>query len=74
MGIGADLIEADANKQNSTPNEDWDAARIDLNDASRAVREYRDTLVEAGDLWVGECHVTALDKPSQRQPTRASTA
>lgn len=21
--------------------------------------------IEAGDLWVGECHVTALDEPSQ---------
>lgn len=50
MAIDADLIEADANKQNSAPNEGWDATRIDLNDAPRAVREYRDTQVDAGDL------------------------
>ena len=29
MAIDASLIEADANKQNSTPKEDWDAASID---------------------------------------------
>ena len=29
MAIDASLIEADANKQNSTPKEDWDARRID---------------------------------------------
>lgn len=74
MAIDADLIEADANKQNSTPNEGWGAARIDLSDAPLAVREYRDTQVDAGDLWVGECHVMALHKPSQRHPTRATTA
>ncbi len=39
--------EADANKQNSTPKDDWDAARIDPADAPRAVREYLDTLDEA---------------------------
>jgi transposase len=47
MAIDASLIEADANKQNSTPKEDWDATRIDLADAPRAVREYLDTLDEA---------------------------
>ncbi len=47
MAIGASLIEADANKQNFTPKEDWDAASIDPADASRAVREYLDTLDEA---------------------------
>ena len=44
MAIDASLIEADANKQNSTPKDDWDAARIDPADAPRAVREYLDTL------------------------------
>ena len=44
MAIDASLIEADANKQNSTPKEDWDASSIDPKDA---VREYLDTLDEA---------------------------
>ena len=47
MAIDASLIEADANKQNSTPKEDWDASQIDPADAPRAVREYLDTLDEA---------------------------
>ncbi|AXI45190.1 IS5/IS1182 family transposase [Sulfitobacter sp. SK012] len=47
MAIDASLIEADANKQNSTPKEEWDATHIDPADASRAVREYLDTLDEA---------------------------
>ena len=47
MAIDASLIEADANKQNSTPKEEWDATRIDPADAPRAVREYLDTLDEA---------------------------
>ncbi|SPJ24345.1 hypothetical protein PAA8504_02173 [Palleronia abyssalis] len=44
MAIDASLIEADANRQNSTPKEEWDASTIDAADASRAVREYLDTL------------------------------
>lgn len=47
MAIDASLIEADANKQNSTPKEDWDVSQIDPADAPRAVREYLDTLDEA---------------------------
>jgi hypothetical protein len=47
MAVDASRIEADANKQNSTPQEDWDAARIDPAGAPRAVREYLDTLDEA---------------------------
>ncbi|WP_300063657.1 IS1182 family transposase [uncultured Roseobacter sp.] len=47
MAIDASLIEADANKQNSTPKEEWDASRIDPADAPRAVREYLDVLDEA---------------------------
>ena len=38
------LIEADANKQNSTPKEDWDSSAINPDDAPRAVREYLDVL------------------------------
>ncbi|WP_143849584.1 TnsA endonuclease N-terminal domain-containing protein, partial [Octadecabacter ascidiaceicola] len=40
----ASLIEADANKQNSTPKEDWERSAIDPNDAPRAVKEYLDVL------------------------------
>ena len=47
MAIDASLIEADANKQNSTPGEEWDVESIDPKDAPRAVREYFDTLGEA---------------------------
>jgi hypothetical protein len=47
MAVDASLIEADANKQNSTPKEEWDVLIIDPTDAPRAVREYLDTLDEA---------------------------
>ncbi len=36
----ASLIQADANKQNSTAKEDWDLDKINPETASRAVREY----------------------------------
>ena len=47
MAVDASLIEADANKQNSTPKEEWDVAQINRADASRAVLEYLETLDEA---------------------------
>jgi|TARA_B110000211_G_scaffold210657_1_gene248907 hypothetical protein len=47
IAIAASLIEADANKQNSTPKEDWNAASVDPADAPRAVREYLNILDEA---------------------------
>lgn len=47
MAVDASLIEADANKQNSTAKEKWDHSRIDPAQAPRAVREYLDTLDEA---------------------------
>ena len=47
MAIDASLIEADANKQNSTPKDEWDVSTIDPADAPCAVREYLDTLDEA---------------------------
>lgn len=40
----ASLIEADANKQNSTPKEEWDASTRNPEDAPRAVKEYLDVL------------------------------
>ena len=47
MAVDASLIEADANKQYSAPKEEWDPARIDVDAAQRAVREYLDGLDEA---------------------------
>ncbi len=47
MAIDASLIEADANKQNSTSKDDWDASTVDPAAAPRAVREYLETLDEA---------------------------
>lgn len=47
MAVDASLIEADANKQYSAPKEEWDPARIDVEAAPRAVREYLDVLDEA---------------------------
>lgn len=47
MAVDASLIEADANKQNSTPKDEWDVALVDPADAPRAVREYLDTLDKA---------------------------
>jgi transposase len=47
MAVDASLIEADANKQNSTAKDEWDASKIDPADAPRAIREYLDTLDEA---------------------------
>ena len=43
----ASLIEANANKQNSTPKEDWDYSVIDPPVAPRAVTEYLDVLDDA---------------------------
>ena len=47
MAVDASLIEADANKQFSASKEEWDAGRIDVEAAPRAVKEYLDTLDEA---------------------------
>jgi len=47
MAVDASLIEADANRQYSAPKEECDPARVDVDAAPRAVREYLDTLDEA---------------------------
>lgn len=47
MAVDASLIEADANRQYSAPKDEWDPARVDVDAAPRAVREYLDTLDEA---------------------------
>lgn len=43
----ASLIQADANRQNSSPQRDWAPEKIAPEDAPRAVREYLDTLDDA---------------------------
>ena len=43
----ASMIRADANKQNSTPNEDWGPTALDPDTVPRAVREYLDVLDDA---------------------------
>jgi hypothetical protein len=57
----ANLIEADANKQNSTPKEHWDHSAIDPANATRAVTEYLDVLDDAAfgaaSEVVPECHI-----------------
>lgn len=47
-------IEADANKLNATPKEDWDAPAIHPANAPHASREYLDTLNEAAFGAAGE--------------------
>ena len=47
MAVGTSVVKADANKQNSTPKEEWDAARINPAGAPRAVREYLEARDEA---------------------------
>ena len=43
----ASIIRADANKQNSTAKDEWDASSIDPSSAPRAVKEYLETLDDA---------------------------
>ena len=47
LAADASLIEADANKQNSTPKEDCDRSSIDPANVPRAVREYLEVLDDA---------------------------
>lgn len=47
LAVDASLIEADTNRQNSTPKEEWKPDQINPDDAPRAVREYLETLDEA---------------------------
>ena len=50
LAADASLIEADANKQNSTPKEDWDRRSIDPNDAPRAVKDLCITILDSFNL------------------------
>jgi transposase len=47
LAVDASIIQADANRQNSTPKADWEPGKINPEDASRAVREYLETLDDA---------------------------
>jgi len=47
FAVDASLIQADANKQNSTPRDDWDPGAIDPEEGPRAVREYLAVLDDA---------------------------
>jgi transposase len=47
FAVDASLIQADANKQRSTPRAEWDPASIDPATAPRAVREYLAVLDDA---------------------------
>lgn len=47
LAVDASLIEADANRQNSSPLSDWTPDMTDPQAAPRAVREYLETLDEA---------------------------
>lgn len=47
FAVDASLIAADANRQNSTPKEEWLPDEINPDDAPRAVKEYLDTLDDA---------------------------
>ncbi len=64
----ASLIEADANKQNSTPKEEWDRSAIDPADAPRAVKEYLDVLDDAafGAATTVEPKFTSHSDPSSQ--------
>ena len=69
----ASLIEADANKQNSTPKEGWDHGSITADGAPTAVREYLDVLDDATTKV--EPKFTSHSGPASqwtgRQPTKA---
>lgn len=47
FAVDASLIEADANRQNSSSQSDWEPNKIDAEAAPRAVQEYLDTLDDA---------------------------
>ena len=68
LAADASLIEFDANKQNSTPKEDWDHSAIVPADAPRAVREYLDVLDDAafGAASEAEPKFTSHSDPSSQ--------
>lgn len=70
-------MEADANKQNSTAKEEWNASSIGPTDVPRAVREYLDTLDEAAFGAASEVQpkfTSHSDPASQRTAARKGPA
>jgi hypothetical protein len=72
----ASLIEVDANKQNSTPKEDWGKGAIDPADAPRAVREYLEVLDDAafGAATLVEPKFTSHSDPASQCPSADCSA
>lgn len=68
LAADASLIEDDANKQNSTPKDDWGHRAIDPNNAPRAVKEYLDVLDDAafGAASTVEPKFTSHSDPSSQ--------
>lgn len=68
LAADASLIEADANKQNSTAKEDWHRSTITPKDAPRAVREYLEVLDDAafGAATTVEPKFTSHSDPSSQ--------
>jgi transposase len=62
------LIEADANKQNSRPGEEWDRSAIDPGEAPRAVKAYLEVLDDAafGAATTVEPEFTSHSDPSSQ--------
>ena len=75
LAADASLIEADANKQNSTPKEDWDHNAIDPADTPRAVKEYLDVLDDAASVQhqrlSPSLRLILIPQASGRQPVKA---
>ena len=70
FAVDASLIEADANKQNSTPKAEWDPGAIDPEAAPRAVREY---LAVLDDAAFGAASEVAPKFTSHADPAAQST-
>jgi transposase len=66
--FAADASLIDANKQNSTPKEDWHASAINPVDAPRAVKQYLDALDHEafGAASKGEPKLTSHSDPSSQ--------
>jgi hypothetical protein len=76
LAADASPIEADANRQNATPEEDWDTSAINPDDATRAVREYLDVLDDAafGAATIVEPKFTSHSDPSSQWTARKGPA
>lgn len=72
MLADAGLIEADANKQNSTPKENWDHSAINAGSAPRVAREILDILDDAafGAARDVEPKFTSHSDPSSQCPSK----